>query len=62
MLEFLSENFGTIIVLLILIAVVAVIIISHFVKKKNGKPTGGCGCGCSNCAMAASCHSQNKSK
>lgn len=62
MLEFLSANIGTIVVLCILIAVVAVIIISHFVRKKNGKPSCGCGCGCLNCAMAASCHSQNKSK
>lgn len=62
MLGFLSANIGTIVVLSILIAVVAVIIISHFVRKKNGKPSCGCGCGCSGCAMSESCHSQNKNE
>lgn len=62
MLEFLSANLGTIMVSLVLLVIVGLIIFFRFVKKKDGKSSGGCGCGCSNCAMAASCHSQNKSK
>ncbi len=56
MLSWLTENLGTIIVSLILIAVVALIIVKMAKDRKNGKSTGGCGCGCEHCAMHGKCH------
>lgn len=46
---------GTILVLTILMAVVAAIILNLLKNKKKGRST--CGCSCSACAMAGSCHS-----
>ena len=46
---------GTILVLAILMAVVAAIILNLLKNKKKGRST--CGCSCSACAMAGSCHS-----
>ncbi|MCH5278628.1 MAG: FeoB-associated Cys-rich membrane protein [Christensenellaceae bacterium] len=54
MLEWLSENIGTIIVCAVLAAVLAAIIIHMVNNKRRGKTS--CGCGCSNCAMSDSCH------
>ena len=59
MLNWLTQNAGTIFVLAILAAIVAVIIIGMVRSKKKGKSS--CGCGCANCAMADACH-QNKQK
>ena len=54
MLNFLSQNIGTIIVCLCL-AVVIFFIIKKMVKdKKAGKSS--CGCNCSACAMHGECH------
>lgn len=54
MIGFLSNNIGTIIVLLVLITVVASIVFHQIKLKKKGKNT--CGCGCSSCAMSEICH------
>lgn len=56
MLEFLSENIGTIIVLLILLAVVAAIIAGQIKNKKQGRSS--CGCGCKDCPNSGMCHSK----
>jgi hypothetical protein len=58
MIDFISENIGTIIVGLIL-AVIIFIIIRKMVKDKHsGKSS--CGCNCSGCANAGICHGQMK--
>lgn len=56
MLEWISENIGTIIICTVLVAAVAAIIISMVRNKKKGKTS--CGCGCSKCPMSGSCHSE----
>ena len=54
MLQFLAENWGTLLVGVILAAVVALIIVKLRKKKKKGQTS--CGCGCSNCPSADMCH------
>lgn len=56
MLAWFVENLGTIVISLILIAIVSLIIVKMIRDKKSGKSTGGCGCGCENCAMHGKCH------
>ncbi len=57
MLEFLTQNAGTILVG----AVLVLILVSAFMKikkdKKNGK---GCGCGCSGCPSQGICHKNDE--
>ena len=55
--DFITQNMGTIAVLLVLALVVALIINKMRRDKKAGK--GGCGCGCSGCAMKDCCPSKN---
>ena len=57
MLNFLSQNIGTIVVSVILALIVAFVIIRMIKNKKAGKSS--CGCGCENCAMANECHKKN---
>lgn len=54
MLEFLSANLGTIIVLVVLAIIVGAIIYKMFRDKKKGKSS--CGCNCASCPMANECH------
>ena len=54
MLEWLTENLGTIVVSLILICIVTAIIVKTVKDKKQGKSS--CGCGCEHCAMRDKCH------
>ena len=56
--EFITQNMGTIAVLVILAIVIGLIINKMRKDKREGKS--GCGCGCSGCAMKDSCHSQKK--
>jgi hypothetical protein len=56
--EFITQNIGTVAVLLVLAVIVGLIINKIRKDKKLGK--GSCGCGCSSCAMKDSCPSQNK--
>ncbi|MCI6616264.1 FeoB-associated Cys-rich membrane protein [Ruminococcus sp.] len=56
MIAWIYQNLATIIISLIIVAVVAAIIISTVRNRKKGKSY--CGCGCSNCPMSGSCHSQ----
>ena len=47
--DWLMNNWGTIVVGLAVAAVIALIIINYVRKKKQGKST--CGCGCADCPM-----------
>lgn len=58
--SFFTENIGTIIVLIVLCVVVFYIIKNQIKSKKSGKSS--CGCGCSSCAMAQTCHSNTAKK
>ena len=54
MLEFLSEQWGTILAALVLLGLVCAVIVTMIRNRKKGKST--CGCGCSSCAMDGACH------
>ncbi len=51
-----------IILIIIIIALVTLAIYSMVKDKNDLKKSGGCGCGCSSCAMAGQCknYTQNK--
>lgn len=54
--DWLMNNWGTIVVGFAVAAVIALIIINYVRKKKQGKPT--CSCGCTNCPMKGKCHEE----
>ena len=54
MLQWISENIGTIVVGLVLLAVVILIVRIMMRDKKQGKSS--CGAGCAHCAMHGQCH------
>ena len=56
--DFITRNMGTIAVLLVLAVMIGLII--NKIRKDKKAGIGGCGCGCSGCAMKDSCPSQNK--
>ena len=58
MIEWLSQNIATIVICLVLLGIVVAIIVNMINNKKKGKTS--CGCGCSNCALKGTCHSENK--
>ena len=58
MIEWLSNNWGNILVIAIVVICVALAVRSMVRSKKAGKTS--CGCGCSNCAMSSACHSNTK--
>lgn len=58
MITFLSENAGTIVVLLILTAILSAIIVKFIRDKKKGK--GLCACGCAGCPSKDMCHKESK--
>ena len=61
MLTWISQNIGTLIVIVILAAVVAAVIVKIVKDKRQGKSS--CGHNCAHCAMAGMCHEvQKKSK
>ena len=60
MLVFLKANIATIIVLLVVVAAVALAVYSIIKNKKAGKSS--CGCNCSGCPNAASCHFSQERK
>ncbi len=57
MIEWISANYGTIIVCALIIGLVVALSISRLKDKKKGKSC--CG-GCSGCAMNGSCHTEKK--
>ncbi|MBQ6551897.1 MAG: FeoB-associated Cys-rich membrane protein [Lachnospiraceae bacterium] len=60
MLTWISQNFGTLIVIVILAAVVAAVIVKIVKDKRQGKSS--CGHNCAHCAMAGMCHKVQKKK
>ena len=56
MLEFLRQNYVTIITLAVLAAIVTAVIIKLIKDKKKG--IGSCGCKCCDCPMSGQCHPQ----
>lgn len=58
MLEFITNNLGTLIVGLILLIIVISIVRSMVKNKKAGKSN--CGCGCKDCANSHYCHGNHK--
>ena len=58
--SFITENLGTIAVLLVVIAVVGLIVYKMYKDKKAGKSS--CGCKCSGCANAGACHASREKK
>ena len=60
MLEWLSQNWGNIVIIGVVAAIVAAVVITRIRAKKQGKST--CGCGCSQCAMQGMCHTDGKKK
>ncbi len=57
---FITENLGTIAVLLVVIAIVGLIVYKLYKDKKAGKLS--CGCNCSGCANAGACHASREKK
>ena len=58
MIEWLSNNYPTIIICAVLVAVIALIIVKMVKDKKKGKSA--CGCKCASCPMGGSCHQAKK--
>lgn len=54
MIEWISENIGTIAVSLVLIGMVCAVAAKMVRDKRNHKTS--CGCGCEHCAMSGTCH------
>ena len=54
MLNWISNNWGSILVVAVIICILALIIVKMISDKKKGKST--CGHGCANCAMYGKCH------
>lgn len=54
MINWLSNNWGTLVAVAVIAAVAVAIIISRVRAKRAGKST--CGCGCEHCAMRENCH------
>lgn len=63
MLNFFSDNIGTIIVAAVLSVIIGAIVFSIIRNKKKGKNSCSCGCtGCAGCAMKDSCHPKKTSE
>ena len=57
MIQAIVDNGGTILVTLALAGIVAAILVRLHRDRKQGKSS--CGCNCSACPMAGSCHKQS---
>lgn len=60
MLQWLSANIWTIVIILILAAVVCAAVASLVRNRKKGGSS--CGCGCAHCAMNGACHDNQNPK
>lgn len=58
MLEWLSNNWGGLIVGIVLVAILTAITVGLIKNKKKGKSS--CGCNCSACALCNKCHTQTE--
>lgn len=56
MFTFISENIGSLLVILGILLIVTLIVLANVRKKRSGRPT--CGCGCKSCPMASKCHQE----
>ena len=54
MLNFITQNWGTLLISVVLIVLVALIVFKMRRDKKRGKSS--CGCGCDNCPSSGMCH------
>ena len=54
MIQWFSQNWGTVAVVAVLAAVLVAIVVCRVRARRAGK--GGCGCGCAQCALRESCH------
>lgn len=57
MIEFLTANLGTIIVITLLAVIVGAVIYRIIKNKKKGKSS--CSCGCSGCPHSKACHTED---
>ncbi|MBR3436125.1 MAG: FeoB-associated Cys-rich membrane protein [Lachnospiraceae bacterium] len=64
MFEWISENWGTILVSLVLSVIVGLVIFGMIREKKAGKASCHCGCSgsCSGCPGSCACHAAAKKK
>jgi hypothetical protein len=58
MLDFIAQNFGSILIGLLLAGIVAGIILHLLKTKKQGKYVG-CSCGCEGCGSSTACGKSN---
>lgn len=56
--NWLIENFGTIVVCVILVAAVGFVLYNMIKNKRKGISS--CGCNCSSCPMGETCHRDEK--
>ncbi len=54
MLEFITANWGSLLVLAVVVAVFGSIVAKMVIDKKKGKSS--CACGCESCPSAGLCH------
>ena len=60
MIEWISANAGTLIVLAVLLILVALAVVKMVRDRKQGKST--CGMGCGGCPMSGTCHKKQDEK
>ncbi len=56
MLQFISDNAGTILITLVL--ALLVVRAAHQLRKDRKQGKSSCGCGCGSCPMSGTCHRQ----
>ncbi len=56
MIQFLRENWGTILVLAIVLAAAAMVVRRMYKNRRDGRS--GCGCGCSGCVSKGTCRKE----
>ena len=57
--DFVSKNWGTLLVMAIILAAVIPMVVGLIRDKKQGKSS--CSCGCSGCPMSGKCHKTENS-
>ncbi|MGN0721535.1 MAG: FeoB-associated Cys-rich membrane protein [Anaerovoracaceae bacterium] len=61
MLNWISNNIGTIVIGAVVAAALAAAILRMIKNKKEGKSSCGCGSSCTGCAMSGSCRKKSRS-
>lgn len=62
MIQWLSQNWGTVLVCTVLLLILTLIVIHLINNKRKGKNSCSCGHGCSGCAMKDACHAGKEEK